>query len=70
MTNRDVELIARNVIVTRGLPFNLLTIDRCSSGWDIRLRYEPGDDVVALAVHDGRPVAVRTSIQEQLEAYL
>jgi len=67
MTSRDLEAIVRSVIVDRGLPFDLLAVASSPPVWEIRLRHRTGG-IVSVTVPDGRPVAVRTAIQEYLEA--
>jgi hypothetical protein len=66
MTDRDVEAMARSVIVERGLPFQVLAVTFLPSAWAIQLRHQSGT-VVSVRVPAGRPAAVRVAIQEQLE---
>jgi hypothetical protein len=69
MTSSEMEALVRNVIVHRGLPFNILSVAAATDGWSIVVRGGTGGDV-SFTVHGGRPVAMRVSIQESLEAEL
>jgi hypothetical protein len=65
MNVKDVESMARDVIVHHGLPFTLLSVIASSRGWEISARPGTGE-VVRFSVADGRPVAVRVTIHENL----
>jgi len=68
MNDRDVVTIVRSIIADRGLPLVVLTVTASASGWEIRVRKELGGGVESISVPDGRPVDVRSSVQDQLEA--
>jgi hypothetical protein len=67
MNATEVERLVRHVIVERALPFTLLTVSRVPTGWHIAVRGETGE-VVRFPLGDGRPVDMRTVIQDTLEA--
>jgi len=69
MKTTDVDALVRNVIVHLGLPFAVLSVVESPTGWNIQVRAGTGG-VVRLTVPAGRPLAMRTAIQEQLEAEL
>jgi hypothetical protein len=67
MTDTEVELLVRSVIVHLGLPFTVLSVIAAPTGWNIVVRATTGG-VVRFTVPQGRPVTMRTVIQERLEA--
>jgi hypothetical protein len=67
MTTIEVEHLVRTVIVERGLPFALLSVNGSPAGWNIEVRAATRG-VVRLHLVGGRPVAMRVAIQEALEA--
>jgi hypothetical protein len=69
MTTADVEQLARNLIVERGLPCTLLSVTAAATGWNVMVRAGTGT-LVRFAVSSQRPIAVRETIQETLEAAL
>jgi hypothetical protein len=69
MTTADVERLARNLIVERGFPCTLLSVTTAATGWNVMVRAGTGT-LVRFAVSSQRPVAVRQTIQETLEATL
>jgi hypothetical protein len=69
MTAADVERLVRNLIVERGFPCTLLSVTAAATGWNVMVRAGTGA-LVRFAVSSQRPIAVRQSIQETLEATL
>jgi hypothetical protein len=69
MTSTEVEALVRNVIVHHGLPFAIVGVVSAPHGWTVKVR-AGGGGTVSFTVHDGRPVAMRMTIQEKLEAEL
>jgi hypothetical protein len=69
MTTADVERLARNLIVERGFPCTLLSVTAAATGWNVLVRAGTGT-LVRFAVSSQRPIAVRETIQETLEAAL
>lgn len=67
MNATDVERLVRDVIAHRGLPFTVLSVTSHPSGWKIEVRTDMGA-VVSFPLSDGVPVAMRTAIEEMLEA--
>jgi hypothetical protein len=69
MTAADVERLVRNLIVERGFSCTLLSVTAAATGWNVMVRAGTGA-LVRFAVSSQRPIAVRESIQESLEATL
>jgi hypothetical protein len=69
MTAADVERLVRNLIVERGFPCTLLSVTTAVTGWNVMVRAGTGA-LVRFVVSSQRPIAVRESIQETLEATL
>ena len=69
MNAADVERLVRDVIVNRGLPFTVLSVSGAPTGWHIDVRADTGD-VARFLLFEGRPVAMRTAIQDALEEHL
>lgn len=72
MTQTDpavVSALVRSVIVTFGLPFDVLAVNESQAGWKIHVRAGTGG-LVHITVPDGRPFAMRLAIRELLEAEL
>ena len=69
MNATEVEMLVRSVIVHLGLPFAILSVSDSPAGWNIRVRAGTGG-IVSFTVMGGRPVTMRTIIQEKLEAEL
>ena len=67
MNATEVELLVRGVIVHLGLPFTVLSVIASPTGWQIVVRAATGG-LVRILVPPGRPVTMRTMIQERLEA--
>lgn len=68
MNDRDVGAIVHRVIVDRGLGLEILAIGASASGWEIRLRERIGGAVATISIPDGRPIAIRVAVEEQLDA--
>jgi hypothetical protein len=69
MATADVERLVRNLIVERGFPCTLLSVTAAATGWNVMVRAGTGA-LVRFAVSSQRPIAVRETIQEMLEAAL
>jgi hypothetical protein len=67
MNATEVELLVKGVIVHFGLPFTVLSVIASPTGWNIVVRAGTGG-VVRFTVPPGRPVTMRTVIQDRLEA--
>jgi hypothetical protein len=69
MNATEVKSLVESVIVHYGLPFTVLSVIGSAAGWNILARAATGG-VVRFTVPDGRPVTLRVTIQETLEAQL
>jgi hypothetical protein len=69
MNTTEVDALVRSVIVHLGLPFAVLSVIESPTGWNIQVRAGT-EGVVRFTVLDGRPLAMRSAIQEKLEAAL
>jgi hypothetical protein len=69
MNTSEVDALVRSVIVHLGLPFAVLSVIESPAGWNIQVRAGT-EGVVRFTVNDGRPIAMRSAIQEKLEAEL
>jgi hypothetical protein len=69
MNTTEVDALVRSVIVHLGLPFTVLSVIESPAGWNIQVRAGT-EGVVRFTVLDGRPLAMRSTIQEKLEAAL
>ena len=69
MTTLEVEHLVRTVIVERGLPFALLSVNGSPAGWNIEVR-AANSGVVRLHLVGERPMAMRVDIQDALESEL
>ena len=69
MTTLEVEHLVRTVIVERGLPFALLSVNGSPAGWNIEVR-AANSGVVRLQLAGSRAMAMRVDIQEALESKL
>ena len=69
MNATEVELLVRGVITHLGLPFTVLSVNASPTGWNIVVRAGTGG-VVRFTLIGGRPISMRTAIQERLEAEL
>ena len=69
MTTLEVEHLVRTVIVERGLPFALLSVNGSPAGWNIEVR-AANRGVVRLHLVGSRPTAMRVDVQEALESEL
>ena len=67
MTTTQGTAILRDVIVQQGLPFIVVSVIDSANGWDITVRAGSGR-TIPLTVADGRPIHVRETIQDKLEA--
>ena len=69
MTTVEVEHLVRTVIVERGLPFALLSVNGSPAGWNIEVR-AANRGVVRLHLVGSRPLAMRVDVLEALESEL
>jgi hypothetical protein len=69
MTSTEMEAFVRSVIVHRGLPFAIQSVLPAQDGWSIEVR-GGNRGSFAFRVPSGRPVAMRVTIEEKLEAEL
>ena len=69
MNATEIELLVRDVITHQGLPFTVLSVNASPTGWNIVVRAGTGG-IVRFTLIGGRPVSMRTAIQERLEAAL
>lgn len=67
MNATEVELMVRGVIVQRGLPFAILSVNGSPAGWNVVVRAGTGG-IVRFTLPGGGPVAMRNTIQEKLKA--
>jgi hypothetical protein len=66
VTAPEVERLVRQVIFQRGLPFTFVGVANAAAGWLVTVRAETGD-VVKFPLRDGRPVDMRTTVEDTLE---
>ena len=66
MTTAQLEVLLRNVIVHRRLPFTVHSVSAAATDWHIVVCDDAGA-MLSLSVPDGRPLDVRRAIQERLE---
>jgi hypothetical protein len=66
MTTASLEALMRNIIVHRRLPFTFHSVAAAAGAWDIVFCDAAGAQV-SLTVPAGRPVDIRTAIQDRLE---
>jgi hypothetical protein len=66
MTITKLEALMRNIILHRRLPFTLHSVSEIAHGWHIVVRDDTGAQL-SLTVPAGRPLDIRSAIQERLE---
>jgi len=66
MTTAQVEALMRNVIAHRRLPFTFQSVSATVNAWHIVVCDDTGA-ALSLAVPAGRPLDVRSAIEERLE---
>ncbi len=66
MTTASLEALMRNLLLHRQLPFTFHSVSAAVNAWDIVVRDSAGATLL-LTVPAGRPIDVRTAIQDQLE---
>jgi hypothetical protein len=66
MTTAQLEALTRNVIVHRRLPFTFHSLSAAANAWHIVVCDDAGA-TLSLTVPAGRPLDVRSAIQQQLE---
>jgi hypothetical protein len=69
MNTTEVSALVRSVITDLGLPFAVLSVVESPAGWNIQVRAGTGG-LVRFTVFGSRPLAIRTAIQDKLEAEL
>lgn len=67
MTTASLEALLRNVILHRQLPFTFHSVTAALNGWHIVVRDTAGA-MLSITVPAGRPMAIRSEIQERLES--
>ena len=66
MTTASLEALMRNIIQHRRLPFTFHSVSGALDAWHIVVRDTAGA-MVSLTVPAGRPVDVRSAVQDRLE---
>jgi hypothetical protein len=66
MTTAKIEALMRNIILHRRLPFRLHSVSPAADAWHIVLSDNAGA-LLSLTVPAGRPLDIRSAIQERLE---
>jgi hypothetical protein len=69
MTIPQVEALVRNLVLHRRLPLTFQSVSVATNGWHIDVRHDTGA-TLSITVPGGRPLDVRSAIQEQLETAL
>ena len=67
MTTAKLEALMRNIIQHRRLPFTFHSVSAVANAWHIVV-CDAGGATVSLTVPAGRPLDIRTAIQDRLEA--
>lgn len=67
MTTAKLEALTRNLILHRRLPFTFHSVSAASDAWHIVVCDDTGAKLT-LTVPAGRPLDIRSAIQERLEA--
>lgn len=67
MTTASLEALLRNVILHRQLPFTFQSVTAAVNAWHIVVRDHAGA-TLAIEVPAGRPMDIRSAIQNRLEA--
>ena len=67
MTTAKLEILMRNLILHRRLPFTFRSVSESATAWHIVVAHEPAGETLSLTVPAGRPLDIRSAIQEQLE---
>ena len=66
MTSTKLEALIRNIVLHRRLPFTFHSVSEGANAWHIVVRDDTGA-TLALTVPAGRPLDIRSAIQERLE---
>lgn len=66
MTSASLEALMRNIILHRRLPFTFHSVSAAGGAWHIVV-YDPAGVAVSLTVPAGRPIEIRSAIQDRLE---
>ena len=67
MTTAKLEALMRNLILHRRLPFTFQSASAAADAWHIVVRDDAGA-TLSMIVPAGRPLDIRSAIQERLEA--
>ena len=67
MTTASLEVLLRNLILHRRLPFTFHSVSAAVNAWDIVVCDTAGA-TVSLTVPAGRPMEIRSAIQDRLES--
>jgi len=67
MTSASLEVILRNLILHRRLPFTFQSVTAAVNAWDIVVCDAAGATLL-LTVPVGRPMEIRNAIQDRLES--
>lgn len=66
MTTAKIEALMRNIILHRRLPFSFHSVSAAADAWQIVVCDSTGA-TLSLSVPAGRPLDIRSAIQERLE---
>lgn len=66
MTTAKLEALLRNIILHRRLPFTFHSVSAAAGAWQIVVCDDAGA-TLSLTVPAGRPLEIRSAIQERLE---
>ena len=66
MTTAKLEVLLRNIILHRRLPFSFHSVSAVADAWQIVVCDGTGA-TLSLSVPAGRPLEIRSAIQERLE---
>ena len=66
MTSAKLEALLRNIILHRRLPFTFQSVSAAADAWHFVVCDDTGS-TLSLTVPGGRPLEIRSDIQERLE---
>ena len=66
MTTAKLEALMRNIILHRRLPFSFHSVSAAADAWQIVVCDKAGE-TLSLTVPAGRPLDIRSAIQERLD---
>jgi hypothetical protein len=67
MTTAQLEVLLRNIIAHRRLPFTFQSVSAAAGAWDIVVHDDAGIPL-SLTVPAGRPIDIRGAVEERLAA--